>query len=62
MESTTVSAGGSATLPLVYDQEAKVPVKFKSRSSTGVFEPATGDSVFVYNSIMVPAGKPYWTT
>ncbi len=61
-ESTSVIAGGSATLPLVYDHEAKIPIAFKYRSSTGTFEPATGDSVFVYNQIMVPAGKAYWTT
>ena len=60
-ESTSVVAGGSATLPLVYDHEAKIPVKFKYRTSAGTFAPATGDSVFVYNGIMTPAGKPYWT-
>ena len=61
-ESTSVIAGGSATLPLVYDHEAKIPVSFKYRTSTGVYAAATGDSVFVYNSIMVPAGKAYWTS
>ncbi len=60
-EKTTVVASGSATLPLVYDREAKIPVKFKYRTSTGAFESATGDSVFVFNSTMSPA-KPYWTT
>ncbi len=62
-ESTSVVAGGSATLPLVYDHEAKIPVSFKYRiGNTGTYAAATGDSVFVYNSIMVPAGKAYWTS
>ena len=45
---------------MIYDHEVKIPVKFKYRSSTGAIEPATGDSVFVFNSAMSPA-KPYWT-
>lgn len=59
--STSVTAGGSNTLPLEYDYAATLPVQFQYRvGSTSTFAPAKLDSVYPFHSQMQPA-KPYWT-
>lgn len=59
--STSVTAGGSNTLPLEYDYAATLPVQFQYRvGSTSTFKAAKLDSVYPFHSQMQPA-KPYWT-
>jgi len=59
--STSVTAGGSNTLSLEYDQAATLPVQFQYRvGSTSTFNAATLDAVYPFHSNMTPA-KPYWS-
>ncbi len=61
-EPTSVIAGGTNTLPLVFDHAATLPVEFQYRVGSGsTFKTAKLDSVYVFNSGMNPA-HPYWTT
>jgi hypothetical protein len=59
--STSVTAGGSNTLPLEYDYAATLPVQFQHRvGSTSTFKAAKLDAVYPLHSQMQPP-KPYWT-
>lgn len=61
-EPTSVSAGGTSTLPLEYDHAATLPVEYQYRVGSGSeFKLAKLDSVYVFNAKMSPA-RPYWTT
>lgn len=58
---TSVTAGGTNTLSLEYDQAATLPVQFQYRvGSTSTFKAAKLDAVFPFHSNMTPA-KAYWT-
>lgn len=58
--STSVTAGGSNTLALEYDQAATLPVQFQYRvGSTSTFKAAKLDAVYPFHASMAPA-KPYW--
>lgn len=59
--STSVTAGGTNTLPLEYDQAATLPVQFQYRvGSTSTFKAAKIDSVYPFHTSMSPA-KAYWS-
>jgi type II secretory pathway pseudopilin PulG len=59
--SINVTAGGSASLPLEYDQAATLPVQFQYRvGSTSTFKAAKLDAVYPFHASMAPA-KAYWS-
>ncbi len=59
--STSVTAGGTNTLSLEYDQAATLPVQFQYRvGSTSTFKAAKLDAVYPFHSNMTPA-KAYWS-
>ena len=56
-----ITAGGSASLPLEYDQAATLPVQFQYRvGSTSTFKTAKLDAVYPFHSNMTPS-KAYWS-
>ncbi len=57
----TITAGGSASLPLEYDQAATLPVQFQYRvGSTSTFKTAKLDAVYPFHANMTPS-KAYWS-